>query len=308
MKPLRFNPERDLEILDWVYHCRFLTTDQLLDLFPPLREPRDGEQPAGQGLRHRLPRLAEHNYLTRRRIPAQGTFGWQYVYGLGNKGADELTLHKGYDRKLIDYTQRMREHSAGHIRHSLMISGLRYALEFAIRAQPKIRLTFWRFDGSFKDEVTFRDVVRDKDGERATTVTVPIIPDAYFALDDGEALRYFFVEADRSTMTHERFLKKMKGYYHFYTQDKHKAYGMGLFRVLTITISDARRDTLLDVTKAAYTDRRHGAIFCFACQDSYADQPSAVLDSIWLTPQDVTMFEDVFRGKRRSRGEAIAAS
>ena len=80
-----------------------------------------------------------------------------------------------------------------------------------------------------------------------------VIPDGFFGLEDPKGKFYFFLEADRSTMSNRRFLNKMKAYWNWWKQKGHqKKFGIKNFRVLTLTISKERAEELALGLKANY--------------------------------------------------------
>ena len=131
-------------------------------------------------------------------------------------------------------------------------------------------------------------------GELSDTVIVkgeqnpiPINPDVFFGIMVRRERLFFFLEADRSTMTQKRFFKKMKGYFHYWQQRRgSEKYGINLFKVLTISKSQQRADNLRDISKKA-----DGGIgftgFFFTSNEKYnADNPKTILEPIWQTPAD----------------------
>jgi hypothetical protein len=261
-----FEPEeRDRAIIKLVYDYRFITSAQIQGLIP-------GSE---RGILRRLQILFHHGYLDRLKLSNNKPI----VYGLGNEGAGVLTSHFGIDRQKVDWTTKNREAGERYIAHALMIANFRSTLELAMREMPDAALQFWEPEGSFKDEVSY-------ESEHKTQTRTPIVPDAYFALRVGKILLPFFLEADRSTMTNDRFLRKLTGYYHFWRQDKHKNHGLSAFRVLTITISVARKENLRAIAKNADTNKQGFAGFWFAYEKEYAEHPENLFKPIWQTPRD----------------------
>lgn len=81
----------------------------------------------------------------------------------------------------------------------------------------------------------------------------PITPDGSFGLQfanfpEGQNRAFFFLEAVRSTMTRERFLQKLLGYWEWFDQGGHTGkHGIRAFRVLTVTKSEERLEVLVGV-------------------------------------------------------------
>ncbi|MBA7495120.1 hypothetical protein ES702_05699 [subsurface metagenome] len=99
---------------------------------------------------------------------------------------------------------------------------------------------------------------------------------------------YFFLEADQSTMTNARFLKKMRAYWNQWRQGRHtKRFGMKAFRVLTITKTKQRKENLRKITEGANDGQKGSLMFWFTSEENYnIDKPESILESIWQTPKD----------------------
>ena len=241
--------------------------------------------PTKRKILHRLMVLYHNGYVQRSKLSDQEPI----VYALGNKGADELVLYHGIDRQKIDWTSKNRETGERYIRHSLMVSRFRHTLALALRDFPETRLAFSEPNGAFKSSVEYEEAITTREGMRTHTVRSAVIPDGFFALTDGAKTAYFFLEADRSTMTNARYLAKLKAYFHFWrTQVRggNHPSGMRGFRVLTITLSEARKDNLRETAEAVDPEGRGLNLFWFAWERSYLTMPRELLAAIWQTPQD----------------------
>jgi hypothetical protein len=118
----------------------------------------------------------------------------------------------------------------------------------------------------------------------------PINPDAFFGLrfpklPEGRNRAFFLLEADRSTMTTERFMAKLRAYAAWRAAGGHtRLLGTIGFRVVTVTISEDRLRTLLS---AAVRAEGLGdlASFWFASETRFRSGPgSPILDLVWETP------------------------
>jgi Replication-relaxation len=304
--------DRDRELLKCIYDYRFITAEMLQDLAPPValtqrqqealarliaarRAKLTGTEmserqsaPTKRKILHRLMVLYHNGYVQRLKLSDHEPI----CYALGNKGADELVLYSGIDRKEIDWTQRARENGERYIRHGLMVSRFRHALVLALRALPGVTLLFWKPGGSFNAAVKYEGTVKTREGIRTQVVEGAVIPDGYFALTSGDKTAYFFLEADRSTMSNARYLAKLKAYYHFWATQiragKHLS-GMTRFRVLTVTLSEERKDNLRETAREVDADGKAPNLFWFACERSYRDVPEQVMSPIWQTLQDETL-------------------
>lgn len=99
---------------------------------------------------------------------------------------------------------------------------------------------------------------------------------------------YFFLEADQSTMTNARFLKKMRAYWNWWRQGRHtKKFGIKSFRVLTIAKTEKRKENLRKMTKGADERRKGSLMFWFTSEQNYSLRESkSILEPIWQTPKD----------------------
>jgi hypothetical protein len=300
--------DRDREVLKLLYEYRFLTAEMIDNLLPPplltprqeavvrrLRIAQESKLSDGGGLErpqagarrvilHRLMVLYHNGYIQRIKLSDNEPI----AYALGNKGADVLTLYQGIDRQKIDWTSKNREAGEFYVRHGLMVSCFRHALAFALRDAPDIRLDFWQPGGAFKVSVQYPEAIHTREGTRTQMVKGTVIPDGYFALRKGEALSYFCLEADRSKMTNHKYFEKLKSYHHFWKNEidgKAHPSGMQAFRVLTLTLSEARKENL----RRTAQDVGGSNMFWFACERAWREKPQDLLSAIWQTPKDDTL-------------------
>ena len=298
--------DRDREGLKIIYENRWITAEMLQDLLPPVvltqrqqealgkliaakkanAPSRDtGERPQGtkREIRRRLQMMYHHGYVQRHKVSDRDPI----AYALGNLGADELVLHYGIDRKEIDWTTKNRECGEPYIRHALLVTRFRHALEMALRHFPEATLEKWIPGGAFTAKVTYQDRVRTRDGTRTQPVDGIVKPDAVFVLRVGASQIHYFLEADRSTMTNARYQAKLKAYYAFwasYVKSKNKAAGITQMRVLTVTISEARKDNLRDTADEVSDEAKN--LFWFICEKVYHGKPQEVLGPNWQTLED----------------------
>ena len=276
--------DRDREMIKIIFEYRFITAGMLQDLVTPVKLTKN-QQDAIEKLRaykqagatgtpdgaqtktrreilRRLQMLYHAGYVQRQKLAD----GEPIIYSLGNLGADELMLHHGIDRQKIDWTTKAREAGERYIHHGLIISRFRHALEMALRDVPGVSLDSWIPSGAFKAKVRYQDTVRTREGTRTQIVDGVVIPDWLFVLKVGDKFIHCFLEADRSKMDHRRYLSKLKSYYAFYqtyVRDEKKA-GIQQMRVLTVTISEARKDNLRET--AHHVSSEGKCLFWFACE------------------------------------------
>jgi hypothetical protein len=293
--PMRFT-DRDADVLDAIAANRVLTRDLLLWLFPPDEaaqpehiETKTGER-RGTNLDRRLTLLYRNGYLDRIRT----VYGGAFLYALSDRGAQLLKADPARAERLgdkitgDDWQEKNRVLSTLFLSHALMVARIRCALVAAARAAG------WSLD-RFDAEANARP---RRDRRRATDPLTVVIkagdkeyrlrPDAVCVLgnDRGNTLD-FFLEADRSTMHHDKMAKKFRAYERMHRADMHREhYRLGQkYRVLTITKSVARRDELLNLVagdRVRFTDadgmRR---LFYFASETDFLDHPENILADIW---------------------------
>ena len=202
------------------------------------------------------------------------------VYALSNKGADVLADELGVERGNIDWRANNRRVGYQHILHALMISNLRSTLTLALEPRKHTALKTWKQGPELK-------AVTIVEGRR-----VAVIPDAFFTVEHEGHDLHFLCEVDRSTMTTKRFLRKLSAYWYWWKEGGHRReLGINRFRVLTISISDRRKENLRKIARNA-DDRKQGtAMFLFACERSYSlDEPETILNPIWQSPVNDTWY------------------
>lgn len=267
--------DRDVRIVRLVHDYRFLNSRHI----QLLTEGSD------QQVLRRLQKLFHHGYLDR--PPRQGMYPLpgleKMVYALGDKGADLLAERFGYDRGKVRWKDKNKRVKRRYLLHTLMISNFRVCLTKALEEAPKAKIGFWKREkqADLKDSV----LVRTQGG---SSKEIPIVPDSYFAIEKEGRRAYFFLEADRSTMTNRRFLRKMRGYWKWWEKGGHtQKFDIQAFRVLTVTPTEKRMQNLKKTTRKA-DDRKQGSqMFWFTSEERYGlEKPTEVLKPIWETPKE----------------------
>lgn len=266
---------RDSEIIRHVARHRFLRSPHIAAL--------TGDPP--QQVLRRLQRLFHHGYLDRPR--AQLTYfhegGSQaIVYGLGNRGAEALSLDDEQSHPKVDWTVKNRDAKALYLRHTLAVADVMVAIELACRNRPDLRLIR---EEELAAAIALSEPFRwsvSANGQR-----LGLVPDKVFALERTDSERsYFFLEADRGTMPVARaslsqtsFFRKLVAYEATWSQGVHRSrFGFHRFRVLTMANSSRRVENLIAACRKL--PRGHG-LFLFT--DARALSHSDPLDLRWQT-------------------------
>ncbi len=215
----------DIELLRSVHELRIATIDHLAAL--------SGRSEIA--LWRRLRKLKDRHYLA-----AVARLMQKHIYALGSEGAPVLIEHGYAERTIAEKRIRHYELKEIGLRHALHVANVHTRLILLARSSP-IVIDHWQEGPALWDSVS------PGNGDPA----LPVRPDAYFILKhagraEGKNKLDFFLEADRSTMSHERMEKKLKGYILYHEQQlfTRKYPGMRSFRVLTVTETRARAESL----------------------------------------------------------------
>lgn len=260
--------DSDLEILASVFEHRFVTIDHLIAL---ANRPH-------KRLHRRLLKLIERSYLARIVLPTQ-----KHIYTLGRAGVPVLVEKGDAPKEFIDVRLRHLELKELFLKHAMMIVDVHTALTIATREGP-IRLVAWKEGQELFDHVSIR--------EKGTVSRLPVRPDGFFTLEDatrpvGKNRVHFMLEADRSTTTHERFLKKVTAYWHYFRQGLHtKKYGINTFRVVTIALTDARATNLCAASEAVIPNQARKFYLYTSHNHFSVNNPSSILKDIFISPHD----------------------
>ena len=241
-KPKLILQPRDIEIVKLVYNYRLL--DSVL-----IRVLVSGSD---RVLLSRLQKLYHNGYLDRIKRDMHKPI----VYALGNQGADLLFEVEKIQRGTVNWRKKNQKIKDYYTEHTLQVSRFRAVLELALRNHSNYKLTHWVAENEIKKEVMLDNLEYGR--SRAT-----VIPDGFFTVkrSDGKEA-YFFLEADRSTMTGRRFLRKMMAYWQFWNDKRHtERFGIRAFRVLTICKSLERASNLRELS--IHADLKRTGFLCF---------------------------------------------
>jgi len=263
--PLKLQP-RDIALLCDVAEFRFLNTPQILAL----------HSGGKRNLLRHLASLFEHGYLDRPKQQASARLASSHlIYSLGRKGAAAIIGNAG-EREGVYRRVKENEQTLPLIAHSLMVSQFRVCLILALKKHSDIKLTRWIQGNDLKSALR-------KHGEHP-----PLVADAFFVLETPTHKYPCFLEADRATMTQERFVSKLKMYWRHNREESFKdSLGVSHFRVLTIAPHEKRAENLCRAAKDA-DDRREGSLmYLFLSETRYnVETPEALLKAVWQSPKD----------------------
>ncbi len=255
--------------MDAIQDFRLLSTPQLFRLFQGSRDT----------LYQRLQLLFHHGYVDR--IP--GSPNAPMVYALARRGRHAL-VDAGRLNGSVSPGKRNAEIQARYVAHQAMIADFRITLILAARSSPAVRLLRFEREGEpIRDSVAV-----ERDGRRQR---LPVNPDGFFGLQfpglpEGRNKAFFFLEADRSTMTRERFVQKLVAYWEWLRHGGHtRKVGIKSFRVLTVTKSEERAAGLVQAARECSEIQEALRHFWFASESRFTSSgPAAILGPVWESP------------------------
>ena len=273
--------DRDLELIQTIQRHRLLRTTHLVKLL-------SGEFSTVKTLRGRLSKLYHHGYLDRVREQNDFAPGTNpMIYAVSSKGLALLVQRRDFHKPKTDITATNRELSRLFIEHTLLIADVMVAFEAACQKDPVRIIT--------PEEVLARAPAATQKQKNPFGWKVPvqhprgrltlgIVPDKIFGLHfdnrpEGRNRLFFFLEADRSTMpvlrknfNQSSYFKKLLGYFETYKQGLHtQRYNIKNFRVLTVTTSQERINTMLEANRLL-NQGQGSRIFLFAHQEQLENE------------------------------------
>ncbi len=259
---LRIQP-RDVALLRDLASFRFLNTEQIMALHPG----------GHRNLQRRLRYLYHLGYVERPQSQTLINLPSDYlVYALGKKGAQ---LAFAEERAVKSWSRLNAKIASPNLAHALMVSQFRAVLTLALQKWGG-SISRWLQGYDLKDELTIKGK------------TPAVVPDGFFTMKLGGKQWHFFLEADRSTMNHHRFLAKMRAYWTWYAEKTYNAHlRLENFRVLTVADTEGRKDNLRTTTKSADAKKTGSGLFLFTCEKDYSlKNPATILSPIWLSAKD----------------------
>ncbi len=267
---------RDETILRALHKYRFLTTEHIQVLT---------ETESKWGMNKRLRLLYDHKYVDRpkaqRAIFSHATER-PVVHALGNEGARLLSNRFNIPMPpSVYWTEKNRRVREKHIEHTLGISDFMVGMHKVCRESGNVRLID-------KEEILAQSPNQTKVGKRpfrwktrvmhkGQSHDISIEPDYIFGLEflgkvEGKSKVFFFVEVDRKTMpvvrhrdiTQTSFLRKMQSYEDTWNRKlAERRFGIRAFRVLTLTTSTDRIETMIQAYRTGLEGRIPGGVFLF---------------------------------------------
>jgi hypothetical protein len=262
--------DSDRDLLRYCHELRFATIDHLVALTGRLR----------QALNVRILQLAAEKYLYRITFPNPNQ---KHIYTIGTTGFQYLA-HQGII-PIEDVPERFRANELKplFLNHTLFVSDIHATLLLASRASH-LQLADWQEGKGIYDDVTFYE-----DGRK---VRLPVCPDGFFTLRNTrrpEPLNRlsFALEADRSTTTRRTFDDKLRAYCNYLEQKKQeRQFNVRWFRVVTITLTQARADSLRTLARESVPDRLQ-KFFLFTSREYFSlDEPEYIYYEIYRSAKD----------------------
>lgn len=277
--------QRDIDILRYIHAYRFLSTEHLAML--------DGG--SRQNMQRCLESLWQHQLLDRpraqlTRIIADGN--QPLVYALARKGAKLLAGLDGSDIDSLNWTLKNNRASTLFITHSLGIADVMVPMMVGCKApgaprlidQPELLTLMPEATAKSRNPFLWRATVAI--GHRKEPIA--LVPDRLFSVMSSDGTRRnFALELDTGSMPvrslslkRSSIRKKLIGYLEGWRAKEHETWGFDRLRVLFVTNSHARintmRDCLMEVTHG-----RGSGMFLFACHDDVVTQHP--FSTIWVT-------------------------
>jgi hypothetical protein len=260
--------ERDVAILRYVHQNRFASTSQIMRVM----DGWGGKDWNKRKTQDRLFKLAQNRFLD---LPQCQIQDWklgrprEYVYGLGNRGADELNIRFGFRRLKVDWKDKNYTFKLYPLKHTLLITEVAVSLEVDARRRGSVR-PMWVDEiaagmsaGERRSQPDRWDVEIER--PQADPKEIRVVPDKVFGIEHSDRPApnrvHFFLEADlrtesiyRTSPNQVSFAEKLAAYRASFLAWKREVdanlpplrpYAFHGFRVLTVTWSSARIDSMI---------------------------------------------------------------
>jgi hypothetical protein len=276
--------ERDQAIIKTVYEYRALTTPQIADLlFYSRGMSRRGQM---NQARLRLGKLHQHGYLWRSEPPSRRTEGRNpFVYRITRKSVVEVLPEVlGIDPEEADWKPEELHQSDQHLQHLFKTNQVRITLELACK-DYQIKLQQWSDDKTLnsKHAMDYVNIAGPRGGQQRTAIK----PDGYFLLMAAGREFHHFLEVDLRNTNRKDWERKIKAYNAYHSSGLYKKrYNTKSLRVLTVTTTEARLETLVERTENA----GGGFRFWFTTFDRLT-RKSALYEPVWRVASKSGFFE-----------------
>ena len=247
--------ERDTEILRLLSRYRYLRKDFMFQLL---------SWPSEQTFTRRLRDLFDAGYINRPEEQWR-TFNCRYsnaVYELDLRGEQYLRDHDLHPPSVSHLVRKSRSGAIRQYPHSMMICDTLASIEIGMQGTGCELVTWEEIltrQGTIEKENPFKlpctiefTYPKTRKTHRAKTF---LIPDALFGIRHEGKVSFFALEAERgngiwrSNLQQPSFLKKILGYRDIIrTKTYEKVYGIPNMRVLVVTGSPARIQTMINLT------------------------------------------------------------
>jgi protein involved in plasmid replication-relaxation len=180
-------------------------------------------------------------------------------------------------RASTDLSAQNKEVGDLYVAHTLLISRVRTMITAACARHPELSLLTWREGKGIQDTIEV--------ALPTPYAKLPVAADSFFSVQDAQGRTHYFLEADRGTMTRERFTRKLIAYAAYDKAQRHKAkFGIRKFRVLTVTTGETRMQNLMRAAcKAEEVRRAPASMFLFTTEEKLAlSRPETIFEKIWL--------------------------
>lgn len=230
---LIFQP-RDLEIIESVYHYRYLRRDQIQKLLNWRCTTR---------INTRLRKLFDNDLISRTYLPTvKGSS--QAIYFLGKKAvnivSEQLKIPPEEVKKKIQSTQKP---SSLFLNHSLLVSEARMKLNEAFNTNG-IRVSFWLSDLDCVDHFRYEN-------DQGRIIKRHFKPDGYCQFIYAQKIYSLFLEVDTGEMGHKRISHKVKIYQEYKELGLcTQRFGLTNFRILFVVNSQIRAKSLKSTLEA----------------------------------------------------------
>lgn len=258
--------DRDMQLVRTVSELRFATAKQVALMINSNL----------QTARIRMYLLWQNKVLDRVDLPLfVGEGSPPSIYVVGAYGRRLIAEQLGIDPGKVARVDSSRNYYF-LLHHTLRRNDFRSALVAACRERDDLEFLFWKQDRTVGDAIVMENGI-------GNPVRIPLVPDGLLCIKTPRGKMGAYVEIDRGTIGHRKFVLKQRGYYEWWRQQRcFEKYGFKNFRVLTITTNDRRMGNLIRTTIRACNSNAGSGFFWFTTFDRIdLEKPGSILEPIW---------------------------